>query len=225
MLLRLPILFMLVVPLLSSRTAYADPITLHYEVTVDKRMDVQGANPWIPIDPITFQLTMTFDGDETGRGVTLSEPPDDASAQSHWVTHFGPATFSEVPLPGGERLAGGQGFTRIFNSMLGSLPFQGAQAGTEVTGTTLLLITRGGLVPPLAPGEFGTLDTFLRAMGGSNIEFFYSNGPAFGGFASAVEIADPVPEPGTLTLVGTTVFLTALRRRRRSLVASHRCSH
>ena len=80
MLLRLPILFLLAVPLLSSSTAYADPITLHYEVTVDKRMDVLGPNPWTRIDPITFQLTMTFDGDATGRGVTFPEPPDDPAA-------------------------------------------------------------------------------------------------------------------------------------------------
>jgi len=86
------------------------------------------------------------------------------------------------------------------------------------------------LSPPLAPGEFGTLATYLAAMRSADLRFTffdyasvwpagesrptYAPGSAlFGGRAWLVE-PEPIPEPATLALVGTGLALAAVRRRR-----------
>jgi hypothetical protein len=194
-----------------TATVYADPITLHYHVTVSQRVDEPIAErPWVPIDAISFDLSMTFDGEVIGHHVT------DEGAQSHWTTNFGPATFSSVPLPGAE-VGLGQGTTVIFNSIVGGQSHQIARASQQVGLSGSIQLIARGLHPPLAPGEFGTLDTFLRAMNSSNLEFFFGAGTAgaFGGRADAIDASAPVPEPATIMLVGTALAASALRRRRR----------
>ena len=199
--------------------ASADPITLRYEVTVSHRADPPFSpnRPFVRIDPISFPLSMTFDGDLISHNVTLPDDPSDPNAQSHWVTNFGPASFSSVPLPADP--GAGSGNTAVFNSIVGGQPLQTARA-TQQVGSGSMQVVAPGLRPPLAAGEFGTLDTFLRAMNSSNLEFFFAGagaaGPFFFGRADAVDTAAPVPEPATMTLLGAAVAVAALRRRQRT---------
>jgi PEP-CTERM motif-containing protein len=200
----------------TTASVYADPITLGYHVIVSQTTNLSfPAQPWVPIDPIIFNLSMTFDGEVTAHSVTLPEDPSDESAQFHWVTNFGPAAFSPVPLPGAE-VNSGPGHTAIFNSIVGGQPDQIAGASQNVRpGGSIQLFARG-LHPALAAGEFGTLDTFLRAMNSSHVEFFFAGtAVAFSGRADAVDASlSAVPEPGTMMLVGTALAASALRRRR-----------
>jgi hypothetical protein len=199
----------------TTASVYADPITVRYHVIVDQTIESRlPTQPWVPIDPISFDLSMTFDGEVTGHSVTLPDDPSDERAQFHWVTNFGPAAFSPVPLPGAP-VGAGPGNTVIFNSIVNGQSAQVARASQNL-GFGNVQLTARGLHPSLAPGEFGTLDTFLRAMNSSNLEFFFAGtGPFFSGRAAAFDVSAPVPEPGTMMLVGSVLAASALRRRRR----------
>lgn len=236
----LSILVLLVALLVPIPAAHADPVSLRYHVTVFQRHDFDlpvSERRWVPIDPVQFELSFTFDSAMTRQ--FRSSP----AGQRHAVTDFGEPTFtpsfSEIPLEGAG-VAGGtrNAATRVNNSLttefgVGQEALAVEQWGTEnASGFTMLSIQlRADLWPLLALDAFGDLDDFLRAMRSSRVQFYFAdlsatkNFDQFGQaleptftttsasfFGSAVPIdASPVPEPTTVLLVGAGLACAARR--------------
>ena len=243
---QLSLRFVLAACLVPTAAAHADPIALSYHVTVFQRHDFDvplSERRWVPIDPIQFELSFTFDSDMTGQFRSSS------TGQRHAVTEFGEPTFtpsfSGIPLRGAGVAGGTRGAaTRVSNSVTTEFGlYQEALAVEQwvsedaFTFATLSIQLRAELWPPLAPDAFGNLEDFLGAMRSSRVQFYFADlsatknfdasgqalAPTFTGtsasfFGSAVPIdASPVPEPTTVLMVGAGIGCVVRRALTRGL--------
>src|SRR4051812_29858618 len=78
-----------------SVPAAAEPISLNYRVNVFEKLDMTTTlTDWRPIAPITFTLSVRFDGNVTTQRVS------EQSGERYAYTYFGAPHLSNVPLEG-----------------------------------------------------------------------------------------------------------------------------
>jgi PEP-CTERM motif len=209
--------------------ASAAPITLYFDVSVDTRFSyvTQQATA---IDPVTFLLAMTFDGQGT------------PGPSSQDATIFGAPTFLGLPdalavptaaieappLTGGSEAAGnGSSQTYVqnwHNFLLAASTQKWSSYGADSSALREITLRSDTRV-----SDFDTpdLDLFLSRMT-ADVRFYYggyalSDGvyspDSFQYSGTATQVPAPVPEPGTLTLLGAGLAVGARRVRRRSIDA------
>ena len=207
-----------------GHTAFADPITLVYNIQITHRCRPNDCGPF---SGPAFPLRMTFDSGVTERFDSLTQH----------AQFYGPPTFSAVPLerPAIPTTASNLSFTLELAAQFdnGWLHRAAAEELFRVvtpelfTDWSLLLIKSEEALsspPPLSAqimaaflGAPATLDATLFSYSyiafGINREF--DDFISYGGVASLAEQQSPVPEPTTLVLAGAALAATWHRQRRR----------
>ena len=206
--------------------ASAAPLTLFFDVSVDTRFNY-ATQQATAIDPVTFLLAMTFDAQ--GRPGPSSQD----------ATLFGDPTFlglpdalavstaaREAPALTGGSVAAGDGSSQTYvqnwrNFVLAASTQKWSSFGDADNSAFREITLRSDT--RVSDFDAPDLDLFLARMAG-DVRFYYagytlSNGvyspDSFQYSGTATQVPAPVPEPGTLTLLGAGLAVGVTRVRRR----------
>jgi hypothetical protein len=203
----------------------AAPITSYYQVSVTEKFDYAAGTTTTLATPITFLMSLTFDDQVTRYTPGTGEA----------YTSFGTPTFDGLPDFGDvdgpndtdnseTRAYRTTGTTPDYSEALAySGAFQ-SSADSQSQKYTYLLGTHSRDIA--GPNPLGQLDaaTFLQILNATSMTFNHTSYffsfekgylPGSAQWTGTATRVDPVPEPGTLALVGSGLAAAFLRARRR----------